>query len=482
MNNTNIDVDYVTQNRSDIDESGLNMIRKAIKVAEKYHDGQKRYNGDPYITHPIEVGKILADMGQNATIITAGVLHDTIEDTDLTLQKVSDEFGETIGDLVDGVTKIGNVRYKGFKEKIKSLQKLFIFTSMDPRTMLIKIADRLHNMRTFQDVPEEKKERIALETIYLYAPIAEYIGAVSIKSELENLAFEHMNPKEYKEVHDFIRQKEKVFSKSFEKMKVSTRKKLVLAGLVEFKIEYRVKTPYSIYKKMLRWKYPLEEVIDLFAIRILTETIGDAYKALSVVQSTWLAKDGRFKDYIKNPKPNGYQSLHTSIDIGNGLIVEVQIRNHEMHEKAQFGSVMHGHYKGTKMLSIEEVKRIMSPIYEDKKTWSDYIKDAMSAGYKDEGYSNKIIGESFLAERMFIFTPVGEVVDMSVGSTALDFAYAVHTSLGENMDGAYVNGVFRNKNYKLKNGEVNAADDPENFDIQDKKGEDDLYSFKNFSV
>src|SRR3989344_3285179 len=313
------------------------LIGRAYTFAIKAHEGQKRLNGDPYFFHAFETAKILAQLGMDAQTIVAGLLHDVLEDTKIKEEDLKKEFGEDILFLVKGVTKLGTLKYRGHERHVESLRKFFIAMANDLRVVIIKFADRLHNLKTLQFVPVEKRERIALESIDVYAPLANRLGMGKLKGELEDAAFPYAYPDEYKQVEEIIKEKKDLFEKYLAEVRQKLETELHKQKIKFSEINYRVKHKYSLYKKLQKYDMDLEKIHDIVALRVVVDTVEECYRVLGLVHSLWNPLPGRIKDYIAVPKPNGYRSIHTTIFTGSGGIAEIQIRTREMHAEAAYG-------------------------------------------------------------------------------------------------------------------------------------------------
>lgn len=408
------------------------LVTKAYNFAKKAHEGHKRMSGEPYFIHPIETAKNLADLDMDAVSIAAGLLHDTVEDTETKIETLKQEFGDEITFIVEGVTKLGHLRYHGTDRHNESLRKLLLATSKDMRVLIVKLCDRMHNIKTLSFVPVEKQKRIATETLEIYAPIANRLGIRKLARELEDLSFPYADEKGYKEISSIFQKSYEEKLDRLEKFRKSVMKELAKAGFVDFRSDYRVKGLYSLYKKYLKYKKDIGSIYDMLAMRMIVKKTEDCYKALGIIHSAWKPLPGRIKDYIARPKTNGYQSLHTTVFAGDGELIEVQIRTEEMHDEAEYGIAAHSIYKAT-----EKDKKNVTP-------WMQAIKNS----------SVKEMTQDFLSERIFVFTPKGDVVDLPVGSSAIDFAYAIHSDLGDKMSGAKINGKLSTIGTELKGGEV----------------------------
>lgn len=438
------------------------LITKAYNTAEEAHRGVKRMSGEPYFNHVFETAKILAEIKMCPEAIVAGFLHDSIEDGVLTEEKIKAEFGEEILFLVNGVTKLGKLKYRGAERHIESLRKLFAASAQDIRVIIIKLCDRLHNMRTLEHVRPEKRTRIALETLEIFAPLAYRLGIRKISRELEDLAFPYIYPKEFEKVKELVKQKKAETLPRLEKFLKSVKKALAEEQLVNVKTDYRLKGLYSLSKKIIRKEGDIEQVYDILALRIFTNDISDCYKAMGIIHSKWRPLPGRIKDYIAVPKINGYKSIHTTVFTGDGSIVEVQIRTHEMHRDSEYGIASHLYYKNSKIKEkmgfgwfdqfLPRALNMFGQI--DRGNIPEWMKELAKAHASSAGKDMmKDLKADFFNERIFVFTPKGDAVDLPIGSTVVDFAYAIHSDIGNHMAGALVNSKMEALNTELKNGD-----------------------------
>ncbi len=437
------------------------LIEKAQSFAEEKHKDQKRFSGEPYLVHLLESAKILAEMNLSASTVAAGLLHDVLEDAGVSKEELEKEFGKEIAFIVEGVSKLGKLRYHGADRHNESLRKFFVAMAQDIRVLLVKLADRVHNMRTIKYVRKEKQERIARETLEIYAPIAYRLGVRVINRELEDLAFPVVYPEEYKKTKLFVEEKlGHKEQKDLEEFLKSIKKVLAKENIVLLKSEYRIKGLYSLYKKLIRKKS--EQINDLAAVRLIVPTIEDCYRALGAVHASWRPLPGSIDDYIAFPKPNGYQSLQTTVFTGNGFVVEVQIKTAEMHKEAEYGIASHLSYKeqgrrgrsqGFLWLTSLLPKEGRSLFGSDLPAW---VKDL--AHYHDhhdgaDDIHDDIKGD-FFSHRIFVFTPHGDVVDLPAGASPVDFAYSIHSDIGDNTVGAKVNGKMAALDSTLQNGDI----------------------------
>lgn len=431
--------------KMNITEGDKNWIIKAFNFAEKSHEGQKRASGEPYFNHVFEVAKTLAKLGMDPKTVVAGILHDTIEDTEATEEQIEEEFGKEVLFLVNGVTKLGTLKYRGRERHVESLRKFFVAMAEDVRVIIIKLADRLHNVSTLKHLKPEKAKRIALETIEIHAPLANRLGMWKLKGQLEDLAFPFAFPKEAEDLEKILKHKSKADEKYLDQVYKSLQKELVKNGLKAQEISYRVKGLYSLYKKLQNKDMDIDKIYDLVALRVIVPTIEDCYRVLGIIHGSWTPIPGRIKDFIALPKPNGYKSLHTTIFTGNGGIAEIQIRTPEMHEQAEYGVASFFAYKE---------KVFDSNGNEDVKTgWIEQFKELQKNVSNPDNFL-KNLKIDFFSKRIFVFTPEGDVIDLPDESNAIDFAYAVHSDIGNHITGAKINGKFSSIYTKLKNGDI----------------------------
>jgi GTP pyrophosphokinase len=422
----------------------LNIIRKAYVYCAKVHQGQTRLSGEPYIIHPMEVAGLLAELRLDVPSIVTGFLHDTIEDTLTTYDELAEMFGEEVAQLVDGVTKISKIHFKTKQEsQAENFRKMLLAMANDIRVILVKLADRMHNMRTLEFQPETKQRTIAQETMDIYAPIANRLGISWFKVELEDLAFRYLNPEIYFDLARKVSLKKRERQAYVEEAKAIIMEKLAFQG-IRGEVSGRSKHLYSIYSKMEKRNVEFEEIYDLLAIRILVEDVRECYEVLGVIHSAWKPIPGRFKDYIAMPKGNMYQSLHTTVIGPHGDRMEVQIRTQEMHRVADAGIAAHWKYKEGKGYDEKEVKRFawLRQLLE----WQQELQDS-----KEFMDSVKV---DLFPEEVYVFTPKGDVKGFPKGSTPIDFAYSVHSDVGHRCVGAKVNGKLVPLKYELKNGDI----------------------------
>ncbi|HEY4715094.1 MAG TPA: RelA/SpoT family protein [Candidatus Paceibacterota bacterium] len=424
---------------------GKKLIRRAYGFAKVAHEGQVRASGDPYFTHVFETAKNLARFGMDSKTIAAGLLHDTIEDTDVEEEKVEHEFGKEIVFLVNSVTKLGKLKYQGRERHVESLRKFFVAVAQDFRVLMIKLADRLHNLQTLQHIPVDKQKRIALEALEVYAPLANRLGIGKLKGELEDAAFPYVHPKESAMVEELLKQKSHANHAYLKKVHDDLAKELKKHHVHIAEINYRIKHKYSLYKKLMKYNMDIEKIHDIVALRIIVRTVEDCYRTLGIVHSIWKPLPGRIKDYIALPKLNGYQSLHTTIFTGAGGIAEIQIRTEEMHGRAAYGIASHFAYK--------ETGGVKKPQSSEQYTWIEEFKE-LQKHIAEHGTFLENLKMDFFKDRIFVFTPEGDVIDLPEDSSPIDFAYSIHSDVGNHASGSKVNGKMHSLGVKLKNGDI----------------------------
>lgn len=468
-------------------QNDIELIRRAYAFADSAHQGHTRYSGEPYLNHLAHVAKMLAEIGMGATTVAAGLLHDIIEDTEITPAQLRDEFGDEIFFLVEGVTKLGSVRYYGSDRHNESLRKLFVATSQDIRVLIIKLIDRLHNMQTLAYVPKEKQERIARETLEIYVPVTHRLGMGRIRKELEDLAFPYVYPKEYTRVLEFTKHLSKKSDIEIEKIRKSLQKRLAESNILSFQTSYRLKGTYSLYQKLKHRDWDIDKVYDYFAIRVVVPTIEQCYQVLGIVHELWRPIPKRVKDYIAFPKPNGYQSIHTTVITPNRTIVEVQIRTEDMHREAEYGIASHIIYKNKqqglgdsetsskswfaslvptlfrpfvwraheKVNTVSLQKKQSLEEHPHKRRIPFWIQEiAQAHKHNEQGEFFGGLKDDFFSYRIFVFTPEGDVVDLPVGASPIDFAYAIHSDIGDHTGGAKVNNKLVGLDTALNNGDI----------------------------
>lgn len=424
-------------------KADFELIRKAFEFASKVHEGQKRASGEPYIQHSLETAYILAELKQDSTSIATALLHDVLESTKTTIKELKEKFGEEVATLVDGVTKLTKIRYHDRAERdAESIRKMFLATTKDVRVLIIKLADKLHNMRTLQHLTEEQRKRISQATLDIYAPLAYRLGIASIKWELEDLAFKHLHPEMYAKFREKFGKKR--LQRELEIKKIS---KLIEEELkkhnIPAKITGRPKHFYSIYRKMVTKHRTFEELYDLTALRILTDTVQHCYEILGILHSLWTPIPKEFDDYIAMPKANMYQSLHTAVIGPEGQPVEIQIRTEDMHKIAEEGVAAHWGYKGVKT----------DQKFDKKLSWLRQILEWQRESKTAKEFMDFLKIDLFQDE-IYVFTPKGKVIRLPKGSTPIDFAYEIHSNIGDACTGAIVNGRITPLRYELKNGDI----------------------------
>lgn len=426
------------------DQKAVELIKRAYETAEKAHQGQKRSSGEPYFTHCLETANTLVDMRLDGATVAAGLLHDTAEDTEYSFKDIEKNFGKEISFLVEGITKLGKIKYRGNEEKVENMRKMFLAMAEDIRVVLIKLADRLHNMKTLEFLAPEKQQRIALETREIYAPLAHRLGMGEIKGQLEDLAFKYLEPEEYSWLAKNVDEKYRELEKYIEKIKPLVDEELKKENINPTDISARVKHYWSLYKKLLKYDMNFEKIYDLMAVRIVLNTIEECYGTLGIIHKLWKPVPGKIKDYIALPKPNGYQSLHTTVFCIDGKITEFQIRTAKMHEEAENGIAAHWLYaesgkpkEGTK----------------NKLEWVSQLRDWQNemSGSQEFMESLKI---DFFKSRIFALTPKGDAIDLPEGATPIDFAYHIHSDIGNRCSGAKVNGKMVPLSHMLSNGDI----------------------------
>lgn len=434
-------------------ESDLSRIEAAYQLSSFKHAGQTRKSGAPYITHPLAVAYILSELSAGPNTLIAAILHDTLEDTLTTYDDIKNQFGEEVAQLVDGVTKIGKISFNQEISQADNHQKMLLAMGKDIRVVLIKIADRLHNMRTIHYQSSEKQLKIANETLEIYAPLAHRLGLFKIKAELEDSSLRIVNGPFYHRIKNLIENQEQIKNVSIEHMMSKIKEHLSEHHLEHYQISGRTKNIYSIYKKMTKQNKDFEDIYDILAIRVIVDRIEDCYQVLGIIHAHFIPIPKRFKDYIAVPKPNMYQSLHTTILSDDGSIFEVQIRTYEMDKVAEYGIAAHWAYKESKEYSKEKEQ---FEIAQKLKWYADLLKMSEDADDKNEGANEFVetVKNDILEANVYVFTPKGQVVELTKGSTPIDFAYRIHSDVGNKMVGASVNNRIVPLDYELQTGDI----------------------------
>lgn len=428
--------------------ANLERIRRAYDFAKEAHGNERRKSGDLYITHPLAVAEKLAAIRMDEDTIVAALLHDVREDTDVQIEEIEKRFGKDVAFLVEGVTKLGRLKYRGLTRYVESLRKMFIAMAHDIRVIIIKFADRIHNLETLQHLPRNKQLRIARESLEIYAPIANRLGMGTMKGQLEDLSFKFMYPKEYEKITRLVEARYPKLNESMGKTKRVLERELKKDHVPVESIHGRRKFLYSLYRKLLRPAYEkdINRIYDLIALRVIVPSVKDCYAALGTIHRLWKPLTGRFKDYIAQPKPNGYRSLHTTVFGEENVPIEIQIRDTEMHELAEYGVAAHWHYD-------EEGKRKSGTRKSPKFEWVDNLVKWQKEHKNDKEYLEALKINVF-QNQFFVFTPHGDVIELPEDSTPIDFAYKIHTDLGNTYVGARVNDQYVRYDTKLKSGDV----------------------------
>ena len=437
--------DLIEKIRASNPEADVELLRRAYVFSAFEHKGQVRHSGEPYLVHPLEVADLLADLKLDVVAIAAGLLHDIVEDTTTPIERITELFGPDVGHVVEGVTKLGAISFSSSEERqAENFRKMLLAMVDDIRVILVKLADRLHNMRTLHHLPEERRVKIAQETRDIYAPIANRLGMSKVKNELEELAFKYLEPKAYESLRSRVESRRRATEGMIEGLKTTITAKLAEAQVPVISIDGRIKRLFSIHQKLKRQKIDLDQVYDLVALRIITASVKDCYGALGIIHQTWSPVPGRIKDFIATPRPNGYQSLHTSVVSERGFPFEVQIRSSEMHRTAEEGIAAHWKYKEGRIGANRDEQYFiwLRQLLE----WQQEVRDPQ------EFLQNLKI--DLYPEEVYIFTPKGEVKALPRDATAVDFAYAIHTDVGHQCVGARVNGKMVPLRTRLRNGDI----------------------------
>ena len=459
------------------------LVTKAYEYSKKAHEKDIRYSGEPYFVHPAAAAKILAELGMDAPTIAAGLLHDAIEDGKASSEEIEREFGKEVLFLVEGVTKLGKHKYRGAERHAESLRRLLVATSSDVRVLIIKLADRYHNMQTIEHVPADKRLRIALETLEIYAPLADRLGMGRMKKNLEDLAFPVIDPDAYTHAVEVKKLKTKETEDGLKRVQKELQKELAKRGLRNFRTEVRMKGLWSLHKKLQRKGDDIAQIHDIAALRVIVQNAEDCYTVLGAVHALFRPLPGEFKDYIAFPKPNGYQSLHTTVLTQEAGVVEIQVRTDTMHRAAQFGIASHMSYKqlgktaskgAFEVLSFSWIRDLVPALLNfNKKSsapaekpaakskqpepempqWLSELADVHTSMAESKEFVERL-KEDFFSHRVFVFTPKGDVIDLPIQSTPIDFAYAIHSDLGNHMIGTKVNGKMVAFDTPLRNGDI----------------------------
>ncbi|MEI7742029.1 MAG: RelA/SpoT family protein [bacterium] len=423
------------------------LVKLAYEFAAEAHKGQLRKSGEPYITHPTAAAIILAEMKLELPIIVATLLHDVPEDTTVTIEDINKNFGPDVGQIVNGVTKLGKLKYRGMDRYIENLRKMFVAMATDVRVCFVKFADRLHNLSTLSALPAAKAKRIALESLEIYAPIANRLGMGEIQGRLEDAAFPFAYPEEYNTVKTMFEAQFGASKDYHNNLLEKVRGLMTDSSIKNFEVQGRVKHLYSLFRKLQKYEMDIAKIYDLMAVRILVPTVGDCYTALGIIHTKWTPLKGRIKDYIAQPKPNGYKSLHTTVFCEDGHIVEFQIRTFEMHEDCELGVAAHWHYDeaGKKAERVSSQLKWVQELAE--------IQEQMKF-HRDPKASLEELKFDMFQHRIFVFTPQGDVIDLPEAATPVDFAFAIHTDVGMKCSSAKVNGEMSALDTELVNGDV----------------------------
>ena len=435
---------------------GRKLVERAAAFAARAHEGQTRASGEPYINHTLETGRILAAMGMDARTVSAGILHDVPEDTEETLATIKKEFGPDVAQMIDGITKLGKIKLRGTKEEftLENWRRMFLAMAADIRTVIIKLADRLHNMRTLDHLPENKQRRIANETAEIYVPIADRLGIGEMKGQLSDLCFKYLDPKNFDYTEKLSKKRYKEVETYVERAIAAIEEKLKAEKITVINIHGRAKYLHSLYFKLKKHDMDISQVYDIAAIRVVVPTIADCYEALGVIHKQYRPMIGRIKDYISLPKPNGYQSIHTTIFGPEGRILEVQIRTEQMHDEAEYGIAAHWDYEQRKKTWTEFFSRKKQQPEIKELSWVKQLREWQNDVNTSSDEFMEGLKIDFFKNRIFAFTPKGDVIDLPEDATPVDFAYAIHTEVGNAATGAKADGKMVSLDHTIRNGQV----------------------------
>jgi GTP diphosphokinase / guanosine-3',5'-bis(diphosphate) 3'-diphosphatase len=449
--------DILKSLRSELTDKRKKAITEAYHFSVAAHEGQKRRSGEDYVQHPIAVAKILAQLGMGGKTIAAGLLHDVPEDTSVTLEEIEKEFGKEIAGMVDGVTKLGKIKLRGSHEEyfLENLRKMILAMAADIRVVIIKLADRLHNMQTLQYNPPAKQLRIARETMEIFAPIANRLGMGEIKTQLQDLSFKYLDPENFSHVKDLedksYKEREKYVKQAITELEEEAKKE----GIAVVEIHGRAKSIYSLFLKLKRHDMNIDQVYDLAAVRVIVPEIADCYETLGIVHKKYRPMIGRIKDYISLPKPNGYQSIHTTVFGPDGKIIEIQIRTQKMHNEAEFGIAAHWIYSESKKKNWRNfLLKKKNTVPEKELEWVKQLREWQNEIGRDDEEFMQSLKIDFFKNRIFAFTPQGDIIDLPEDATPVDFAYAIHSEIGNHAIGAKVDGKMVPLDYHVQNGQV----------------------------
>ncbi len=442
----NPDIEELFALKPEITDDEKTLIKRAFEFSQQGHANQERNNGEPYFTHVFATALTLAQMNADPITIAAGLLHDLVEDTEVTFEDLQAQFGDEIVFLVEGVTKLGHLKYQGVTRHAESLRKFFIASANDIRVVMIKLADRLHNISTLEHVKPEKQKRIALETLEIYARLADRLGMGKIKNQLEDYAFPFAYPEEHSRTKKILETFTTEGEQHLTNVAENLREELRILDANITSLNYRMKHLYSLWNKLKVFNYDQTKIFDIYALRVIVPSLADCYQALGIIHGLYKPVPGKFKDYIAMPKPNGYQSLHTTVFDGQGSIMEIQIRTEKMHQEAEYGTYSHVGYK--------ETGRTQSGINPNTKlSWTQKLLEAQRHMENHDDFM-KNIKLDFFSERVFVYTPKGDVIELPKGGTVIDFAYAIHSDIGNHIFGAHINGKMVSLNTEVKQGDV----------------------------